>query len=476
MKKLDKNKKILLILLSILLLVVIPISCYTLFAPKFKVKEFESVIEIPLQSEFEGMSGNICYGNVFSCEAVKPEIKGEVNTSTIGEYDVTYTYQTGHEKLVKEQTVKVIDEEAPTIEVTEGEYFYCPSGEVKNSYATAKDNYDGDLTDKMEVVGKDGKIYFSVTDSSGNQTTKEVEAIEKDDGPVIKLNGDSTIYVPLNGTYTEKGATSTDTCDGDLTSKIEMSGTVDTKKAGVYKIEYKVTDSKGTQSIATRTVYVYANNDPNAPNGKSIYLTFDDGPSAYTSKLLDILKKYNVKATFFVTNQGLTQGYDDVILRAYQEGHTIGLHTNSHQYSIYTNEQTYFDDLYAIQSKVERITGQKSMIIRFPGGSSNTVSKNYDNGAHIMSTLTKAVEAKGFRYFDWNIESKDAGGAYTASAVYSNIVKALGNNSTYMVLQHDIKSFSVDAVSSVIEYGLSHGYTFRPITMDTPNVHHRINN
>ena len=82
MKKLDKNKKILLILLSILLLVVIPISCYTLFAPKFKVKEFESVIEIPLQSKFEGMYGNICYGNVFSCEDVKPEIKGEVNTSS----------------------------------------------------------------------------------------------------------------------------------------------------------------------------------------------------------------------------------------------------------------------------------------------------------------------------------------------------------------------------------------------------------
>ena len=93
-----------------------------------------------------------------------------------------------------------------------------------------------------------------------------------------------------------------------------------------------------------------------------------------------------------------------------------------------------------------------------------------------MSLLTKAVEAKGFRYFDWNVESGDAGGVYTSSGVYSNIIKGLGNRSTYVVLQHDIKSFSVDAVASVIEYGLAHGYTFRPITMDTPAVQHNVNN
>ena len=129
---------------------------------------------------------------------------------------------------------------------------------------------------------------------------------------------------------------------------------------------------------AIRQVFVYENNNYNAPNGKSIYLTFDDGPGKYTENLLNILKEYNVKATFFVTDQGLTKGYDQMILRAYQEGHTIGLHSNSHSYSIYTNEQTYFDDLYAIQAKVERITGAKSYIIRFPGGSSNTVSESYD--------------------------------------------------------------------------------------------------
>ena len=115
-------------------------------------------------------------------------------------------------------------------------------------------------------------------------------------------------------------------------------------------------------------------------------------------------------------------------------------------------------------------------IIRFPGGSSNTISKSYDGGTHIMSGLTKAVEARGFRYFDWNVVSGDAGETTNTATVISNVIGALGNNSTYMVLQHDIKGFSVDAVESIIKFGLSHGYTFRAITNDTPTVHHRVNN
>ena len=116
------------------------------------------------------------------------------------------------------------------------------------------------------------------------------------------------------------------------------------------------------------------------------------------------------------------------------------------------------------------------MIIRFPGGSSNTISRNYDNGTRIMSKLTKAVQAKGFRYFDWNVDSNDAGTAKSAGAVSANVINALGNNNTYVVLQHDIKSYSVDAVETIIQFGLSHGYTFQALKMDSPRVEHRVNN
>src|SRR5699024_5238173 len=103
---------------------------------------------------------------------------------------------------------------------------------------------------------------------------------------------------------------------------------------------------------------------------KAVYLTFDDGPSENTGRILDILKQYNIKATFFVT--GNNQEHDDMIKRAFDEGHSIGLHTYTHDYaSVYASEEAYFDDLKKISDLVESIIGQKSYLIRFPGGSSN---------------------------------------------------------------------------------------------------------
>ena len=116
---------------------------------------------------------------------------------------------------------------------------------------------------------------------------------------MLTLNGDESIYVLLHERYVEEGAKATDNCDGDLTSEITISGEVNTDKEGEYTLTYSVKDKSGNESSKTRKVYVYQKNVDVTPNGKSIYLTFDDGPSKYTSELLDVLKKYNVKATFF---------------------------------------------------------------------------------------------------------------------------------------------------------------------------------
>lgn len=267
-----------------------------------------------------------------------------------------------------------------------------------------------------------------------------------------------------------------DNCDGDLTEYIQKTGKVYNTIPGEYDITYEVVDSSGNKASIVRKVFVYQEQNTENPTAKSIYLTFDDGPSAYTSKLLDVLKKYNVKATFFVTGYGLSKGYDDVILRAYQEGHTIGLHTDTHEYSIYKNIDTYFNDLYTIQEKVKNITGYTSTIIRFPGGSSNTVSRSYDNGSKIMSQLVKAVEAKGFTYFDWNVSSGDAGETTSTTKVFSNVISGLGKHNYSIVLQHDTKGYSVNAVEDIIKYALSKGYTFKPLTTTSPTAHHHLNN
>ena len=203
-----------------------------------------------------------------------------------------------------------------------------------------------------------------------------------------------------------------------------------------------------------------------------IYLTFDDGPGDYTNALLDILDKYEVKVTFFVTGRG----DDSVIKREYDEGHTVALHTWSHNYAyIYSSVGNYFTDLQQISDRVKNITGKESKLIRFPGGSSNLVSRRYDGRTRIMSTLTREVEARGYQYFDWNVDSDDAGRADNPDTVYNNIVSRLKEGPN-VVLQHDIKPYSVEAVERVIQYGNENNFVFEPLTADSFTAHHGVNN
>ncbi len=282
--------------------------------------------------------------------------------------------------------------------------------------------------------------------------------------PEITLNGDGAMTLTVGNAYEELGAEFLDDCDE---VELQIAGAVDTNTPGIYTISYEATDSSQNHTIATRTITI-------VPEYRGvIYLTFDDGPGAYTNELLDILKKYNVKATFFVTGAG----DDATILREYQEGHAVGLHTASHNYAyIYQNMNNFFADLEAVGSRVKNITGEDSYLIRFPGGSSNTVSSRYDGGTRIMSKLASEVERRGYTYFDWNISSGDAGSATSADQVYRNVVSRLTDGGEFVVLQHDIKKFSVDAVERIINYGLSNGYTFKKLTSSAFSAHHGINN
>ena len=212
---------------------------------------------------------------------------------------------------------------------------------------------------------------------------------------------------------------------------------------------------------------------PVVTGNRVVYLTFDDGPSPRTSEILDILKKYNVKATFFVTNQN--SQYDYLIKRAYDEGHTIGLHTSSHNYhEIYASEDAYFADLQAIQDKVYNITGYRSTIIRFPGGSSNTVSR-FNPG--IMTRLTQLVEERGFYYHDWNVDSEDAAGANEERQM-NNVMTYSPKHEVVNLLMHDSgnKYATVNSLEAKIKYYLDNGYSIQPLTPSSPCVHHGVNN
>ncbi len=205
----------------------------------------------------------------------------------------------------------------------------------------------------------------------------------------------------------------------------------------------------------------------------TIYLTFDDGPSVYTSQVLDILDRYDIKATFFVTADN--PEYFDEITNAYQQGHVIGLHTASHSYAtIYKSVDAYFTDLELISEVVEQRTGKKSTYIRFPGGSSNTISEKYHHG--IMAKLVSEVDQRGYQYFDWNAEIGDAKKYHSVSSIIETGKKQGDGKHDMMLLCHDGNSNqdTVKALPTLLTYYLSLGYQFKTIDDSTPVFHHHI--
>lgn len=240
---------------------------------------------------------------------------------------------------------------------------------------------------------------------------------------------------------------------------------------GWYKVDVVINKKHKVGYVSAQYIKVKSAKS----NGRVIYLTFDDGPYKYTDKLLKILKKYDVKATFFVTNQ--YPDYRSMIKKEAKAGHTVAVHTYSHDYAkIYKSRRAYLDDLDKMAAIIKKQTGKYPHILRFPGGSSNTVSRNYCRG--IMSDLTSYVGDYGYVYSDWNVTSGDAGETTSTEQVYKNVINGIKNQGSKpsVVLQHDIKGFSVDAVERIIKWGLDNGYTFKKMTKKNGIVHHGVNN
>lgn len=206
--------------------------------------------------------------------------------------------------------------------------------------------------------------------------------------------------------------------------------------------------------------------------GKVIYLTFDDGPGPYTGELLDTLHKYHAKATFFVT--AAYPDYEDLIHRAASEGHSIGIHSYSHRYNeIYSCVDAYLSDFYAMDEVIYYETHSHTKLFRFPGGSSNTVS-NFNPG--IMTELTRLMTQKGYYYFDWNVLSGDAGETTDSFTVYQNVINGCAGKDVSVVLMHDIKPYTVEAMEDILDWGVHNGYRFIALTEDSFSAHHPVNN
>ncbi|MCM1126711.1 MAG: polysaccharide deacetylase [Lachnospiraceae bacterium] len=203
---------------------------------------------------------------------------------------------------------------------------------------------------------------------------------------------------------------------------------------------------------------------------KIIYLTFDDGPSGNTNRILDILKEYNIKATFFVVGRT-----DENSVKAYQrivsEGHTLGMHSYSHKYAeVYASEESFISDLEELQEYLYQVTGVWSRYYRFPGGSSNDVSR-VD-----MQKLIAYLNENDITYFDWNIASGDAVSyLLSAETITRNCVSGIDRWPESMILMHDAseKNTTVEALPKIIEQIEGRGdAVFLPITDETIPIQH----
>ena len=245
-------------------------------------------------------------------------------------------------------------------------------------------------------------------------------------------------------------------------------------KSGVFS--YDSTESIGGEKATEQVIANVSNavesdseNFVEENDQLKVYLTFDDGPSDNTAAILDTLAKYNVKATFFVVGKTDDQS-KEMYQRIVNEGHTLGMHSYSHKYSVvYDSLDAFETDFNQLQSYLYDITGQECRLYRFPGGSSNQVS-NTD-----MSEFIRFLNEEGVTYFDWNVSSGDATSqAYTADELLNNVLTDVPKYKTSVVLMHDsnTKSTTVEALGPMIEALQGMGAQILPIDENTTLVQH----
>lgn len=260
--------------------------------------------------------------------------------------------------------------------------------------------------------------------------------------------------------------------DKTITKQVDEKVTADSA-GGSDVLSYNSTEAtESTNKPILMNIAGAINDTENLANENDelkVYLTFDDGPSDNTAAILDTLAKYNVKATFFVVGK-----QDDESKAMYQrivnEGHTLGMHSYSHKYSvIYDSLDAFETDFNEIQSYLYDVTGRECRLYRFPGGSSNQVS-NTD-----MTEFIKFLNEEQVTYFDWNVSSGDATSqAYTADELVNNVMSDVVKYKTSVVLMHDsnTKGTTVEALGPMIEALQGMDAQILPIDDNTTLVQH----
>ena len=324
-----------------------------------------------------------------------------------------------------------------------------------------------DLSKAVKTIGEvdTSKVgEYKITYKWGIKAVTRTVNVVDTTAPVINMQGGSSLYVENfnNLESIDPGVVVTDNYDKEVKAKRERHKISETE----YEFVYTATDLSGNIAIAKRRILKATG---------VIYLTFDDGPSDITTEVLNVLKENDVKATFFIVDY--SEEDKSKVQRIIEEGHTLGLHGMSHDYAtIYSSLDAITENFIGLRNKILDDFNYSATYIRFPGGASNTISKNYCEG--IMTEATNTIEQEGFTYYDWNVDVDDAGSARTADKIYDNFVTGIAPKRENVVLMHDGYGHqaTADALQKIIDYANDNGYVFSAITEDTIPVQHGVNN
>lgn len=406
------------------------------------------------------------------------KIKDNVNTHKCGQYTIEYQYEQKTQKL----KVFVEDTLPPEFEVRNKKIFINETIEPKDLVSHIKDDTKTTVYFYENYIFNQEKTYtveVVVEDEYANKTKKkayvlvekkDIEAPTLEELTPLEINKGQNIDL-------SKGVIKKDDHDDNPKLIIDDSK-LNIDEVGEYTVLYTVKDQSGNQTTYSRKITVkspYDNKEAKADGIKTCYLTFDDGPSYNTPKVLEILDRYHIKATFFIT--GTHSDSYQYMKTIAKKGHTIGLHTYSHDYEeIYTSLAAYMKDLKKVQDLVKRQTGIESHFMRFPGGSSNLVSKKYNVG--IMKRLTKKVIDEGYQYYDWTCVNGDGENIKTIDGLIKKAKEETGDLEDIMFLMHDGSSngATVKALPTIIEFLKDKGYQFKVIDETAPTFHHSVQN
>lgn len=400
----------------------------------------------------------------------------QVQYDTIGKYTVYYTVNGFHYTSV----VIVEDIEKPIVVVRDVEIDLGMEVSAQDFIVSIEDdsvvvisfveNYVFDCQGVFDISVLVEDIYGNFTVESATLTILE------EDTAVPEFDAMLDLFIEINSSvnYLE-GIHCRDNQDPNPQVEV-IKSEVNLSVEGTYLVYYCCKDRSGNESFFTREAHVVSNRIIGnflQSETKTVYLTFDDGPSEYTLAVLDILEKYNIQATFFVIGSNIE--YLHLIEEIEKRGHTIGLHSFHHEYDeIYTSVEDYLEDFTQIALYCKDVIGYIPRYIRFPGGSSNEISKLYSQG--IMSRLVEKMNALGFQYYDWNVTSGDGSANVPTNSIIEQSIGSTLNNIILLLHDANKKQTTVDALESIIQYYLDEGYEFSGIHDESYVYHHNVSN